>query len=98
MSIVRPMSKVKCNLIPLSRPRPSLIGILPCAGGTVMSLFEPTRPLSICGMSSAQEGSDLQGQWRPARQGQADPSLSEPAHLLHVSHLTCFGWFEMAGA
>lgn len=44
-SIVRPMSKAKCNSIPHSRPRPAPIGILLWAGGIVMSLFEPTPAL-----------------------------------------------------
>lgn len=92
------MSKVKCNLIPHIRPRSAPIGIFPWAGGIVMSLFELTRTLSICGMSSAQEGSDLQGQWQPVKQGQANMNLNEPPHLPQSSHLTCFGWFKMAGA
>lgn len=72
------MSKVKCNLIPHIRPRSAPIGIFPWAGGIVMSLFELTRTLSICGMSSAEEGSDLQGQWQPVKQGQANMNLNEP--------------------
>lgn len=102
MSVARPMSKVNATLIPHSRPRSALIGILPGAGGVVMSLLvvsEPTWPLAICaGCVAAEEGFDLQGQWQPLQQGQASMSLDEPAHLPHIFHLTCFGWLEMAEA